>query len=100
MPGRGARSRGGGPRPPFFEQPLGRLLDGGMVGDLLQAQLAPQLGPFPEDLLQAAVVDLEEVAEGQQGEVLVDGVVDVAVGVDDHWCSPARNAVAEASVGR
>ena len=64
---------------PFFQQALGGLLEGGVVGDLGQAQRVAQLGPLAEDLLQAAVVDLEELAQCQQGEMLMLG--EVAPGV-------------------
>jgi hypothetical protein len=60
---------------PFFEQPSGRLLEGGVVGDLPQAQGRSQLGPVAEDRLPAVVVGLEELAQGQQGEELGLGVV-------------------------
>src|SRR5512135_43031 len=65
----------GGHRPLLFEQPPGRLLEGGVVGDLRQAQGVAHLGPVAEDRLQAAIVGLEELAEGQRGEELVLGVV-------------------------
>lgn len=62
---------------PFFEEPAGRLLEGRVVGDAGQARGRAEVGPVAEDHLQAAVVDLEELAQGQQGE---DPVLGVAAG--------------------
>src|SRR5690606_15009878 len=58
-----------------YEKSLGGLLHRGMVGHLRQSQRVAQLGPFAEHGLQPAVVGPEELPQGEEGEVLVLGVV-------------------------